>query len=920
MATRVTAVDIIRDLPQEALNSPVSDLHIAELASEMKNWEHYVPYLGLTEAEEEEIRRDNPNRYGMQKREFLRKWKAKQRSAATYHQLIIVFCLHNTELAEKAKQLLLSKLKKQPTKSSVLDTFQKYLVDCYVETPHPSHTQWPFSGISAYIDLMLLEVPENPLRFEISDQKSLPSPQPLQLSELFSAGRWKVKRKVILIEGPAGCGKTTLMWHACREWAAGRLFTDVNLLIHISLKDPTFHSAKCLADIIPHPSSEMREAVARAIANQRGKGVCFLFDSWDEVPHDCLQDSYLIRFIAGSSGKMLPRCSIVVTSRSVGALPLYSLLTARLIVRRFGYTEIEKFIDTNLGESKEELLEAFQKNSRLVGLCNLPINAAIVIHLFHSFNHKLPSTRTELFTALVSNILVRHMQLRTSHGLQGVLSFDSLPADIQSKLREVCFLAFHGVMKGRSVFGHEELKVMGVATHKTLETLGLLQVQQQLTGFGPLHRYGFLHYAVQEFLAAYHVSQLSTEKQSKVVGQILHNNPLSLVLPFFAGLTKLSNSNVCSILMEVTKNPLDFASLTNRMVQNPDSESSDSRRLLLALMNCIYESQNKDICKLVNFHHPPFDPRFDWISFQALGLDPTDCMSIGYFFANKQLHTICIVELCYCRVGDIGIEVFMKELSQGRMHKDAMGIELVLAGNDCSHCGLKCISEAMSQAQMLWGLLFTGWIVYGLDAAAPLAYLVEGLCRRSTGFKHIILDECVTYKHTYHLILLIVFGNLQCLDLSCNDISNSLVMSLLVQSLKHSRTLEEFGMSGCNINDDGLQHLGTALQDNKTLTQLNISNNPFSSKALTYFLAKLFTTQSRLQILRLGSQWCKPLAPEHSDLLQKINTLRLQSGIPPFIISEPRVIYAESHKIVKSFLSLPPALSWDKNVLTTFHY
>ena len=351
MATRVIAADIIRELPQDSLNSPVSDLHVAELASEMKNWEQYVPYLGLTEAEEEEIRMDNPNRYGMQKREVLRKWKAKQGSAATYRQLIIMFCLQNTELAQKVKQLLLPKLKAQ---STVLDTFRKYLVDCYVETPHPSHTQWPFSGISAYIDLTLLEVP---LQIE-PNQKS--SPTPHVLSELFRAGQWKAKRKVILIEGPAGSGKTTLTWHACREWAAGRLFPKVNLLIHISLKDPTFHSAKCLADIIPHPSSEMREAVARAIADQHGKRVCFLFDSWDEVPHDCLQvNSYLYCFIAGTSGKMLPRCNIVVTSRPVAALPLYPLLTARLIVWRFGYSEIEEFIVANLGESKEELLIIF---------------------------------------------------------------------------------------------------------------------------------------------------------------------------------------------------------------------------------------------------------------------------------------------------------------------------------------------------------------------------------------------------------------------------------------------------------------------------------------------------------------------------------------------------------------------------------
>ena len=326
--------------------------------------------------------------------------------------------------------------------------------------------------------------------------------------------------------------------------------------------------------------------------------------------------------------------------------------------------------------------------------------------------------------------------MRTAHGLQGVPSFDSLPLDILGKLKQVCSLAFHGVMEGRSIFGQEELKTIGVASHKTLETLGLLQVHQQLTGFGPLHRYGFLHYAVQEFLAAYHISNFTSEQQYKVVCQILHNNPLSQVLPFYAGLTRLSNSSVRSILMKVTKIPLDFQSLTERMVQNPGSESSDSRRLLLALTNCIYESANKDVCKLVNFHCIPSIPRFS-VSFTGLGLDPMDCMSIGYFFANKQLDkNICEVCLDHCRVSDIGVEVFMLELSQCCRPKEAKGIELYLSGKDCTHLGVKCISEIMSHTPILHGLCFVGWIRHRVDATTSLKFLVEGICRRSAKITH----------------------------------------------------------------------------------------------------------------------------------------------------------------------------------------
>ena len=62
-----------------------------------------------------------------------------------------------------------------------------------------------------------------------------------------------------------------------------------------------------------------------------------------------------------------------------------------------------------------------------------------------------------------------------------------------------------------------------------------------------------------------------------------------------------------------------------------------------------------------------------------------DCMSLGYFFACEQLDNLCSVELAHCRVGDIGIEMFMKELSQGCMPKEAEGIALLLTANDCSH-------------------------------------------------------------------------------------------------------------------------------------------------------------------------------------------------------------------------------------------
>ena len=670
-----TAVEICQGIPSERLDSPVTDIQIADLASELKTWEELAPYLGLTEAEEEEIQVDNQGRYGLQKRQALRKWHSKLGrgpNGATYRNLIIALCrAKEIEMAEKVRNL--------PEESAtsvadhVLKTFRKYLVDCYTIARHPAQTQWPFSPSLSYIDLTLVQAPDTQMPPSGQEERAQPLKE-VQLTELFHIGSHQARRKVVLIEGPAGCGKTTLSWHVCREWAAGRLFQQVSLLIYVSLEDDTLLQAKCLADIVPHGSSELREAVARGIYEQDGRGVCFLFDAWDEAPPALLgRKSYLFKFITGTSTRQLTHCSIVVTSRPAAASLLYRYLTAHLNIRGFGATE---FIHARLEDhdSRQKLLQQLREKPQVNDLCNLPINAAIVVHLFHhSSCSTLPSTRTGLFKALVCNLLLRYMQLRTHHGLREVKEFECLPNDILRDFYSVCDIAFHGIMEDRKVFLLDSLQKLGLKHPSS--PLHLMQAQQQLTGFGSRHCYSFLHYAVQEFLAAYHISKRSEEEQTKYVGQILHSTPLSTVLPFYAGLTGLSNEGACGILLEVTQQPLDTLTVAQAL-SHTLHESSDRRRLLLALLNCIYEAQKPSICKLVN---PPLHPvygdifrEFGWtpsmpifyISFIHLGLDAVDCLAIGYFILNKCLisNQALSVDLGYCYLGNTEVEILVKHI------------------------------------------------------------------------------------------------------------------------------------------------------------------------------------------------------------------------------------------------------------------
>ena len=91
-----TAADIVRQIPSELLNSPVSDDHLVEISRELVNWEGLAPFLKVNPAREEEIKRSASNDYGYQKRKFLQTWKQMRGNDATYKRLITALCCAET--------------------------------------------------------------------------------------------------------------------------------------------------------------------------------------------------------------------------------------------------------------------------------------------------------------------------------------------------------------------------------------------------------------------------------------------------------------------------------------------------------------------------------------------------------------------------------------------------------------------------------------------------------------------------------------------------------------------------------------------------------------------------------------------------------------------------------------------------------
>ena len=322
--------------------------------------------------------------------------EGKNGSKATYRALIVTFCVKSrVKLAETLKSFLLTSEKQSGSSmpSSGFDDTCSYLKECYCGLPHPASLQWPFASLikQEYVDLEMFDVTADASKHN----------KPIVLKSLFKAGNSTTRRKVVLIEGVAGIGKTTLSWHACKEWAAGKLFEDIKLLIHVSLGDPIIQSSTKVADLIPHPSKEMRQSVAKVIADKRGEGVCFWLEGCDEAPPS-LWNSFLYRFVAGTGGRsMAPNAQIILTSRPGYSSRLSTCLTGKVLIK--GFQHLDSFIATLMIDEGEKLTEALRMKPELHSLCHVPLHAVILVYLYEVLKDNLPTTRTGLFDPLIRN-------------------------------------------------------------------------------------------------------------------------------------------------------------------------------------------------------------------------------------------------------------------------------------------------------------------------------------------------------------------------------------------------------------------------------------------------------------------------------------------------------------------------------------
>ena len=621
------------------------------------------------------------------------------------------------------------------------------------------------------------------------------------------------ERKVILIDGAPGSGKSTLTIHISQQWGRGELFNEFTVVILVQLRDPEVQNAKLIAELLPCENRSMAEQAEREIMAVRGSGVLWVLDGWDELPLDLQKESIISKLIKPKLHQENPlsKTAVIVTSRPVSSGDLCPLVSSRIEV--LGFTAEEQrlfFIECLNNDTKavETLMESLSSNPAMEGSCYLPLNASIIAHLYLT-NGSLPTTIYGIFSSLVQHCLsrYRHERQGISQMLASFESLDELPDDLRSSFEQLCKLAFTGTKDNKVTFSSSDIEALGCSDE--ICELGLLQAVPSIVAHGRSVYYNFLHLSIQEMLAAVHISRMPAGEQISTFDSMFNEARFSAVLQFYAAITKLRTSRplLSRVPHYLRPVPASIYDLVRKMIQK------GSQTVLVSLLNCLYEAQDTALCVYVAEQLRDNVPLLEKITgfgfeldLKSVSLLSQERLSIGYFLASIAVSYKgkLALNLDSCSLGDTGIKILMSL----DPHSEITGhFDMSIDYNGITGEGASYIAEALRSTTVLRKLSLCGnpigdkglqYITEALTTNTSLVELNLGNCSlRISGKNGATLTEMLQRNKTLRKINL--SNNEAILFYLCEA-------AFISEGLKKNTTLKTLNLTGCqSIPDNGIE-------------------------------------------------------------------------------------------------------------------
>ena len=664
----------------------------------------------------------------------------------------------------------------------------------------------------------------------------------------------------LLIEGAPGIGKSTFAWEVCQKWGQHQLFNEYSLVVLLRFRDKRVQVAKSVFDLFYYPLPELQSDIIRDIVLSGGHGLLLILEGFDEAPPSKrTMDSIFVRLFTGQE---FPNATVILTTRPSASAELRQLCrgkhSRRIEIVGFGKKEIDEYIQCAFSDeqSQSDFKEYLSLYPHIHSMMYVPLNSAIVTHVYESCKSSgtvVPKTMTQLYSSLIRTLLLRYLKDKEEYKDThiNINSFKDLPQPVYDQFCEICKIAYTGIMSAETELIFQDLP-------SDFDPLGLMQTCPELyVDRGASVSYNLLHLTLQEYLAAYRISQQSRDEQVAFMRGHIESEKLEVVVRFLAGLSELGRD-----LWDVVRG---FASEEK---QTFSLLGKGANFIKLKILHWLFESQDPSAITSVLGS--------DCVCFYQdcrSALQPFDWYVLGYCITHSSCNWK--LELKDCKLESF--ELFLRALN---LQQD------------------KCQLSSTGKIKGVW-LSYE----HGSDPAA--VHLLVGNMPQLLVFHnltHLSLSACDLTSETCNLLSKCKLQHLEYLDLNDNPkIGRGGAVNLITSLTKFSTIRElhlsstRIGSEDCkalsellacskvlnighnNLSPDSIQLIVDGLSHSTSLEKLDMSHSNFSSKNIIK-LSSVLRVNTRLKELNIGQCNIQSSDSVHlAKALEENTTTQLQS-------------------------------------------
>ena len=443
----------------------------------------------------------------------------------------------------------------------------------------------------------------------------------------------------------------------------------------------------------------------------------------------------------------------------------------------------------------------------------------VVLLFLYKKGIPLPSNSTELYNHFICLTICRHLAKYGQPLDNTITSLSDLPDPYNKIIRQLSKFSLEAIDNNKLIFTYDDIKVSCpdlIAIPGAVNGFGLLQTVQHFALTGKTMTFNFLHFTIQEFLAAHHVASLSPSSELAILEEKFWSDFHFNMFAIYIALTKGNRPSFKQFIKpSLVQRFLSF--LTGEQAIN---RFADDPVKCFYLFQCFFEAGDTEICRSIEsakifnegniiINNPERPP---WIL-----LSTCDVERLTFFLTHSSQHREWKqLSLFFCFIHDYGLDILHQALT--RRHVIISELSLCYSGLTKSSssaisditisCKIKVLNisanKFIGENERLYSII-----------SDPFSALEE------LYIKNAMLSSSGAIK------LFTALSKNKKLSIECNDVTDR-ACDAIVMAIKKNTSLTEMSIDRNPISGKCLQLIVQALHDNSSLQQLWLSCNKYS--------------------------------------------------------------------------------------------